>query len=213
MQYPMNMVMDGRLCVVLGGGSVALRKVGTLQKAGARVLVIAPEVLPQLAEMAQAGKIRWQRSSYVQGCLAGAFLVVCATDDMDANRQAAEEARRAGILVNSPAQPELSDFSVPASVRRGKLLLTVSTGNLSPAFSRVLREYLEEVFPPVFGEWLERLPCLREEAKERFGSSREREEFWRSALNERILELVRAGMLDQAEVELRHAIDGGRTES
>lgn len=212
MQYPMNMEMKGRLCVVLGGGHVSCRKVGTLCRAGAEVLVIAPEVLPELEEMAWAGAIRWRKAPYEPGCLRGAFLVICATDDPEVNRRAAGEATGAGILVNAPAQPDLSDFSVPASIRRGNLLVTVSTGNQSPAFSRVLREQLEEFFPPVFGQWLERLHCIRGEARGVLGSSREREEFWRNAMSGRMLELVKAGRLDQAEVELRHAIDGDRTE-
>ena len=213
MLYPMNMKLSGRRCVVLGGGAVAFRKVGTLRQAEARVAVIAPEVVPALAEMAERGEIEWQRASYEQGCLRGAFLVICATDDAAVNRQAAEEARREGALVNAPAQPELSDFSVPASLRRGNLLLAISTGDLSPAFSRVLREYLEEEFPPVFGEWLERLHVLREEAKARIGTSREREAFWRRAMDRHVLDFVRDGQLDRAEAELRYAIDGSWTES
>ncbi len=213
MQYPMNMELAGRRCVVLGGGSVACRKVAALRQAEGAVVLIAPEAVPGLSRLAELGEIEWRRTVYEEGCLKGAFLVICATDDETANRRAAEEARREGVLVNAPAQPELSDFSVPASLRRGKLLLTVSTGNLSPALSRKLREHLEEEFPPAFGQWLEQLHLLREEVKEKLGSSRARESFWRSALNERILGLVRAGRIDQAEVELRHAIDGGRTES
>jgi len=212
MQYPMNVELSGRRCVVLGGGPVACRKVAALRQAEGDVVLIAPEVVPELSQLAALEKIEWRRAFYEQGCLKGAFLVVCATNDETVNRQAAEEARREGVLVNAPAQPALSDFSVPASLRRGKLLLTVSTGNLSPALSRKLREHLEEEFPPVFGQWLERLHILREEVKEKLGSSRARESFWRNALNERILGLVRAGRIGQAEVELRHAIDGDRTE-
>ena len=212
MQYPMNMELGGRRCVVLGGGPVARRKVGTLRQAGASVLVIAPSVSPELEALAESGEIQWRRAPYEQGCLRDAFLVICATDDEAVNRQAAAEARQRGVLVNAPAQPELSDFSVPASLRRGNLLLTVSTGNLSPALSRALREHLDREFPPMFGEWLERLHLLREEVKARLGSSREREAFWRDALNEHILELVGTGQIEQAEVEVRNAIDGNRTE-
>ena len=212
MQYPMNVELSGRRCVVLGGGPVACRKARTLRQAGASVLVIAPEISGELQEAAEKGDIEWRRACYEQGCLAGSFLVICATNDAEANRRAVEEARQEGILVNAPAQPGLSDFSVPASFRRGNLLVAVSTGNLSPAFSRALRKRLEREFPPALGEWLERLHVLREEARAVFPGSREREEFWRKAMDDHVLDLVRAGRMDQAEVELRHAIDGNRAE-
>ena len=210
MQYPMNMELAGRRCMVLGGGPVALRKAGTLLEAGAALRLMAPKILPELEELAEEGKLQWIRQPYEEGCLEGCFLLICATDDPMVNRRAAEEAKRLGILVNAPAQPEISDFSVPASLRRGNLLLTVSTGNLSPALSRLLRQQLEKEFPPAFGPWLERLHILRQEVKEKLSTSREREAFWREALDGRILEFVKAGQIGQAEVELRHAIDGNR---
>ena len=78
------------------------------------------------------------------------FLVFCTADDHAVNRVAAEEARASGALVNVADEPELSDFFVPASIRRGRFLLTIGTGGLSPAFSRSLREQLEQAFPPAW---------------------------------------------------------------
>ena len=98
-------------------------------------------------------------------------------------------------------------------MRRGRLLLTVSTDGLSPACSRFLRQHLEQEFPEHFGVWLERLHVLREEMKEKLPSSREREVFWRNALQGDILSLVKNGELEQAEVRIRNAVDGNRTQS
>lgn len=212
MQYPMNVELEGRRCVVLGGGPVALRKVRSLLTAEAEVLVVSPVVVPELEQLSRQRDIVWQRQRYLPECLADAFLVICATDDAAVNAQVAGDAKAQGIWVNAPAQPELSDFTVPAMLRRGKLLVTVSTGNLSPAYARALRRKLEQQFPDSFGLWLERLHSLRDEMKEKLPSSRERENFWRYALDEDILEWVRTGELDRAEVEIRNAIDRYRAE-
>lgn len=213
MQYPMNMNLEGRRCIVLGGGSVALRKVRTLLEAEAEVLILAPSLAKELECLATEGKVTWQRGCFQQGRLPKGFLFICATDDEEVNRQAILEAKAQGMLVNAPAQPELSDFTVPASLRRGRLLLTVSTEQLSPACARWIREDLEREFPDGFAKWLEVLSELREEMKEKLPDSRAREAFWRGALDRELLDLVKQGELEQAEVRIRHAVDGDRAES
>ena len=210
MQYPMNMEIKNERCVVLGGGHVALRKIKTLLAAEAEIVVIAPEVEEDVAALADEGKISYNRAAYERGDLLGAKLVICATNDEDVNRAAIDEARSLGILVNAPKEPHLSDFSVPASIRRGSLLVTVSTGDMSPALSRLIREKLEDDFPESFSEWLEILHVIREEVKEKLPTSRERENFWRQAMDENILSLVREGKIKQAEDEVRNAVDGYR---
>lgn len=206
MQYPLNMEIKDERCIVLGGGSVALRKTKTLVEAQAQVFVIAPQATEGIQELAAAGKISWSKATYERGDLIGAKLVICATDDEAANREAIEEARSLGILVNAPSEPQLSDFSVPASFRRGSLLVTVSTGDISPAFSRLIREKLEEDFPESFSGWLEILHGIRDEMKEKLATTKEREEFWRIAMNDDLLQLVKDGNLKKAEDEVRDAI-------
>ena len=213
MQYPMNIELKNVRCVVLGGGHVALRKVKTLLSAEAEVMVIAPEAEPGILELAAQGKISYSRASYTRGDLMGAKLVILATNDSAVNNAAGDEAREFGILVNAPKEPERSDFSVPASVRRGSLLLTVSTGNNSPGLSRYIREKLEEDFPEVLSEWLEVLHALREEMKDKLPTSRDREAFWRYALNDRLLDMVKQGNIKQAEAEIRNAADGFKPKS
>ena len=213
MQYPMNIELKNVRCVVLGGGHVALRKVKTLLLAEAEVVVIAPTADEEILRLAAEGKISYSRASYEHGDLMGARLVILATNDSEVNKAAADEARELGILVNAPREPERSDFSVPASLRRGSLLLTVSTGNNSPGLARFIREKLEEDFPECFSEWLEVLHKLRNEMKEKLPTSRDREAFWRYALNGRLLDLVKEGHIDKAEAEIRHAALGFGAES
>ena len=165
MKYAMNLEMKGRACVVLGGGPVALRKVRTLVRAEADVTVVAPEAVLDLASLAMAGRVRWVRRGYEERDLDGASIVICATNDADVNARAAAAAKARGVLVNAPAQPELSDFTVPASFSRGRLLFTVSTDGGSPGLSRAIRRQLEALYPAAFGDWLETVAALREGAR------------------------------------------------
>jgi len=206
--YPINLRLTKKKCVVVGGGEVALRKVRGLLAADAAITVVAPQVVRELRKLAELGKIAWLPQNYAPGLLAGSFLTICATNNQTVNKAVALEAKATGILVNAPAEPELSDFFVPSVLRRGQVMFTVSTDGLSPALSRALREKMERDFPPAYGEWLETVASIRQEMKHRLASSREREEFWRAALSAEILALIQAGKLKQAEVELRYAADG-----
>jgi precorrin-2 dehydrogenase/sirohydrochlorin ferrochelatase len=133
-------------------------------------------------------------------------LVFCTANDRKANLTAIAEAKEIGALVNAATVPDLTDFSVPSKVVRGDMLLTISTGGGSPAFSKLLRERLELEYPQGFGDFLERLMVLRQEVTGRPGGSREHERLWRTALTQRVIDLVRAGQLDQAEEEVRNGI-------
>ncbi len=211
--YPINLDLRERLCAVIGGGSVALRKARTLLQAGAKVTVIAPVLTAELARLAESGQLRWQAKQYADGDLKNFFIVICATNSPAANVRAASEAKREGALVNVAEPSQLSDFTVPAQVRRGDLLLTVSTGGKSPALARQLRRELERDFGDTYGAWLERLTILRGEMKSRLDNSQARETFWRQAMDAAVLELVKQGELKRAEARIRDAIDSFGIES
>lgn len=209
----MNLRLAGRRCAVVGGGHVALRRARSLAAAGAEVTVIAPTALPEMENMAAAQEISWVARPLAADMLAGFFVVVCATDSPAVNREAALAAKAAGALVNMAAPPmELSDFSVPAKVVRGDLLLTVSTGGGCPELSRLLRRELERGIADTYGAWLERLAPLRQ-ALAKQADSAARERFWRSVLDEKLLTLVKQGRIDEAEAEVKNAIDRFRLES
>ena len=175
--------------------------------------VVAPELVPPLAALAADGHITWLAqlaTAEVFASLPRALLVFCATDDRAANAAFGKAAKEAGALVNDATTPGLCDFFLPAALRDGDLLVTVSTGGASPALARTR---LAARLGASWGDWLERLAALREEAKERIEGSAGREAFWRAALSEHILNLVEEGRLDEAEAEIRHALDCFGTES
>ena len=207
MLYPLNVDLSGRSLILVGGGRVAERKACSILSAGteASICVIAPKVTSVLQEHAAAGRLCWKQTCYADGMLEGAFLIYAATNLREVNAAVASEAKRRGIPVNVIDDPAASTFQVPASIRRGELMLSVSTAGGSPALSRAIRMELEEMYPPAFGVWLERVSSLRVELQESVSSSSARTHFWHTALRPDILTMVRHGAMEKAEVELRNA--------
>ncbi len=134
------------------------------------------------------------------------FIVICATDDPAVNSLAAGEARQAGALVNVVDDTDLGDFSVPAQVTHGDLLITVSTGGKSPALARRLREELAERYGPEYGLYLELISKARCELKNRLATAKERGHFWQQTLDREILSLLRQGKIKEAEDKIKHAV-------
>ena len=211
--YPINLHLTGCPVLVVGGGQVAERKINTLVAAQAAVTIISPELTPGLQVLAKNGALRWRQRIYESGDIETFSLVFCATNRREVNQTVAREARERGKLVNVADGPEEGNFSLPALVRRGDLLLTVSTGGQSPALVRKLRRELEALYGPEYEELLLLLGRIREEMKEHFATSRERELFWRSALTDEVLDDLRSGNLKEAEERIRHAASGIGTQS
>ena len=140
--YPLNLNIANSICIIMGGGNVARRKVGELLRCGARVVIISPEVDPAILNMVNLGKVEWHARHYREGDLRGAFLVFAATDNREVQQLVAAEAKKHRILFNSVDDPGACSFQVPARVRRGDFLLTVSTGGGSPALAAMLRRQL-----------------------------------------------------------------------
>ena len=145
--YPVVLRTAGKLCVVIGGGEVARRKVQGILAAGARVRVIAPYLHPELQALPG---IELECRPFLPDDLAGAFLVFAATNDRSVNAEVAAAARQQGALVNSVDDPQGSDFHLPAILQRGELTVAVSSGGGSPAFAAQLRDRLAAELGP---EW------------------------------------------------------------
>ena len=196
--YPVNLVVEGRSCLVVGGGEVAARKVAGLLACGARVHVVAPYVGDEVK--GQSG-VTWEERPYRSGDLFGHRLVVAATDDRGVNEAVYRDAEAAGVWVNGADDPEHCSFTLPSVVRRGSLLVTVSTGGRSPALARWLRERLEEEIGPEYEVLLDLLAEERETIK---ASGRSTEGLdWQSALDSDMLGLIRSGDVMQARERLQ----------
>lgn len=198
MQYPVNLVLDGRECLVVGGGKVAVRKVEGLLDCGARVRVVAPRVDPALR--GRHGVVVEERP-WRPDDLAGMWLVIAATDDPAVNRSVYEAGQRAGVWVNGADDPANCSFTLPSVVRRGDLQVTVSTGGRSPALATWLRRRLEGEIGPEYAVLLDLLASEREGLKAA-GRSTEGLD-WQSALDSDMLGLIRNGDLAHARERLQ----------
>ncbi len=197
--YPIAVVnLHFARCMVVGGGKVAARKVAGLQAAGARPIVISPDLGQTLQEQADAGKIETIRREYQFGDLAGARLVIAATDDPDTNESVWQEAQAIGCLVNVVDDPERCNFHVPASVRRGALTVSVSTGGSSPLLARRIRQVLEQQFDAAYEPYLALLADLRPAVREQVLDPAQRREIWEALLDSEIIELLRSGQPENA---------------
>ncbi len=142
--YPIFVEMQGRQVLLVGGGHVALEKVGKLVRAGALVTVVAPDLIPEVRAFIDAGEARWEQRAFRAGDTAGFEMIMVATDDGAVNATVASEARAAGIWVNAADDVNNCDFILPSLVQRGNIAIAASTGGTSPALARWLRERLDE---------------------------------------------------------------------
>ena len=195
--YPVNLVLAGRSCLVVGGGRVALTKVRGLADVGARVTVVAPEVGPEVAAVADVVELR----PYRAGEAAGYRFVIAATGDPQVNQQVYYDGEAAGVWVNSADDPQRCSAILPARVRQGRLTLTVSTGGHSPAVAAWVRERLAREYGPEYDQLVGLLSEAREEVRAQ-GLGTEHLD-WKQALDSGILELIRAGRLEAAKERLR----------
>jgi precorrin-2 dehydrogenase/sirohydrochlorin ferrochelatase len=197
--YPIYLVgMERRRVVVVGGGSVAARKVEGLLEAGARVTVISPILTPELEALAEARRIAVIGRPYRQGDLAGAFLVIAATSDPDVNQAVWRESEQCGCLVNVVDDPAHCNFITPAIVRRGEVTLAISTGGASPALARRLREQLEAQVGPEYGELASLLAELRPELRARYREEKARQEAAFRLANSDLLSIIKKKGMDEA---------------
>lgn len=193
--YPAFLDLRGRLCVVIGGGQVAQRKVEALLQAGARVKVIGQQSTPGLRRLAKTTNLNVESRSYQAGDLAGAWLAIAATDDPEVNSAVAAEAEARGILFNVVDDPDRCNFIAPSVLRRGEVTIAISTGGKSPALARKLRETLEAVLPEEYGVVLDILSQARQEAK-RQGKQIPAQK-WQESITPQIVALLRAGDRDK----------------
>src|SRR5205823_4539916 len=197
-QYPVNLVLEGRRCLVVGGGAVAARKVAGLRDCHAEVHIIANTVGPEIRRIEG---VTWEERPYRPGDLAGYRLAVAATDDPAVNRAVYEEGEEARVWVNSADDPDSCSFTLPSVVRRGPVMVTVSTGGRSPALAAWLRGRLEAEVGPEYEVLLDLLATEREAARAA-GKSTEGLD-WQRALDSDMLELIRAGEITTARERLQ----------
>lgn len=197
--YPVNLLVAGKACLVVGGGAVAARKARGLVEAGALVHVVATRVDDALRAVPD---VTWDERPYRSGDLEGRVLVVTATDDPTVNHQVFADAEARGVWVNSADDPVNCTFTLPAQLRRGDLLVTVSTSGRSPAVASFVRDWIDERLGPEFTTLLEVVADVRE-GLQREGRSTESVDWQNCIHSGKLLELIREGRLAEAKERLQ----------
>jgi siroheme synthase-like protein len=177
--YAAFLNLEDRKCVVVGGGPVAERKTAGLLAAGARVVVVSPQLIGRLSRWARNKRIEVRKRPYRRGDLSGATLVFAATNDRDVQRSVAAEARRAGALVNLADDPEGSGFLVPVTFQHGEVRVAISTSGASPALARFLKQRLQRALGRDYRKALNTLRRAREHARGTIPSQKDRARFLR----------------------------------
>jgi siroheme synthase-like protein len=195
--YPVFLEMKQRRCVVIGGGRVAERKVEGLVAAGASVTIISPAITEGLRRLLTQGAIRHLAREHRSGDLAGYELAFVAMDDPELNVAACREARSRYVWVNSADDPAQCDFILPAVIRRGDLAVALSTGGVSPAVTRAIREELDEYLTADYAVFVQVAGEVRRELRARSVSPDARA--WNRALQGDFRRLVKEGQPWQAK--------------
>jgi precorrin-2 dehydrogenase len=204
--YPVNLDVRGALCLIIGGGSVASRKVDSLLPCGAEVRIISPEVCPHLAALAESGALDWQQREYTKGDLDGAKLVFAATDSPEIQEQIVAEATAAGILVNVIDMPNACTFQVPASFRQGELLFTVATGGGSPALAARIKKEIEALYGPEYGLLVAMMTDVRGRIVASSNSPAEHKRIFEKLLDSDILDSIRGQQWNEISILLQHIL-------
>ncbi len=189
--YPVYFKLDHKLCLVVGGGRVAERKIGSLLECGAMVRVVSPAVTPLIGQWNCQEKLELRQREYQPNDLDDAFLVFAATNQPKVNQRIVKDCQMKNLPINVVDDPENCNFTVPSVVRRGRLSIAVSTKGASPMLAAKIRRQLAEQFGPEYGEFLEILADLRQRILYEVEEIEERQEIFKKLIESDILELLR----------------------
>jgi precorrin-2 dehydrogenase/sirohydrochlorin ferrochelatase len=206
--YPVLIHIEGKKVIVVGGGTVAERKIERLLDYGAVVRVVSRDLTPQLRKYSEKGIIGFHGQEFNEACLEDAFMVIAATDDPILNHQVSEKAKERGLLVNAVDQPSDCNFIVPSILRRGDLQIAVSTSGKSPALAKKVREALEESFGNEYESLLILMGRLREEILSQGLSREENKRIFHDLINSPILEAIARKDWNEVSIILNGIIPG-----
>ncbi|MFC5447279.1 precorrin-2 dehydrogenase/sirohydrochlorin ferrochelatase family protein [Paenibacillus aestuarii] len=213
--YPIMLDLIGTRSLVVGGGRIAERKVRSLVQAGAHVTVLSPDFTDGLVEMGQRSEIKlieerfseaWLREQ-TASALKACRLVIAATDSAEVNQAVCAAARRWGMFVNVVDQPELSTFILPSVVRRGKLVIAVSSGGASPSFARKIARELEQSYGEEYELYLDFLSEFRLKIQAVIADKQARQQLFQEMLAWDVLPRIRAGTFADWKDKLFRAFD------
>lgn len=204
--FPIYLDLSGKNCLIIGGGQVAERKVENLLDYEVNVIVVSPEAEEPIKQWAQEGIIVWRAREFEEADLEEVYMVFVATNDGLVNQTAVELCRQKGILANAVDDPPNCDFFIPSIIRRNSLVLAISTEGKSPLFARRLREELEDLITPVYGEFVDILGEIRSHIKDIVPDIELRKKIFQSLVDSDILDLLKAGEKERARERIKQCM-------
>ena len=202
--YPVNLIVAGRRCVVVGAGRIAARKIEALLAAGADVHVVAPKLGDRVRAWRDDERIDADEREFEASDLDGAWLATAATDEPAVNHDVFEAGAERRVWVNAADDPDNCSFTLMSVVRRGDLVVTVGTGGRSPALAAWLKERFTAELGPEYETLLELLSEAREAVRADGRSTEDAD--WKRALDSGMLDLIRAGRVSEAKELLRSCL-------
>jgi uroporphyrin-III C-methyltransferase/precorrin-2 dehydrogenase/sirohydrochlorin ferrochelatase len=209
---PIFFNIKDRLCIVIGGGDVATRKVAMLLKADASVTLVSPTLCPELILLVEEGKIQYQKSTFEAKHLHGACLVIAATDNEVVNKAVSIAAKSQNIPVNVVDAPDLCTFTMGSIIDRSPVVIAVSSEGKAPVLARYIRTKIETMLPASYGRIAAIAGEFREQVKTKFTTSQARRRFWEDVLQGPIVERILSGQEDAARNLLTNLLDEASTE-
>jgi len=205
--FPVLIDIEGKKCVVFGGGSVAERKVKTLLEYGAKITLISPEITEKLKKFIIEGKIEYFPREYKKGDTKDAFLVVPATSDSKINEEIAKEAN---FLVNLVEKKKINKlkaiiYTVPAILEKGDLKIAISTE--FPALSKLLKEEIEKFYGKDFALYLKYLNKLRREIQRKIPNDKERQKIFKKIASKKTVSILKQKGFKNAKKEIEKIIN------
>lgn len=201
--YPLNLEIKDKLCVVVGGGDIALRKIKTLLAAEAKVKVISPDFNDEIKLLEDVELVN---RPFQKGDLGGALLAIAATDDEAVNKEVAADANESGVLLNVVDKPDLCHFFVPSVVKRGDLVISISTSGKFPGLSKKLRKRLEEEFGAEYAKYLEILAAARNKVIAKYADLSKRKAKLQQIAGLDLIDLIKSGQIAAAEEKIGSCI-------
>jgi len=199
--YPLFLELKGEKVLVVGGGRVAERKIKGLLDAGARVYVVAKELSPSMMELKASSAFHYLGKDFRPEHLDGVRLVFVATNDHSLNEFVSTSAKEKGLWVNVVDQPELCSFIVPSTIRRGKVIVAISSGGQSPALSKFLRERLEGILPLGLSDFALFMGLLRKRVLSlKLGPDRDKEIFQKIVGSQIMEKMIQGDFEDAKEI-------------
>ena len=204
--------LKDRPCLVVGGGEVALRRIKKLIDEEASIMVLSPDVLPDIARYHETGALQWVAEPYRSEYMVGQQFVIIATDRPDVNAQVMKDAQSVQAFINRADVKDDSTWVFGSATKIGDLEISIFTNQVSPRVSRLLRQDIERRYG-ILAEWLPQIRLWRQELQHILDTPKEREQFWRTYLGESEFIQIVEGQGDSVKENIVHAISRIRSES